>query len=415
MKFPFTKKTGEENVEKSKKKVFRRKPFFRLPLKKNSKACIISIDIHKSMINIIDVTANDSSAFSVNSFSYRPIPFQSDFYDRLSFILEEYVKDKTLEQNMSVFLVLPNECVSLEIINIPNIKKKSIQESLDVKLNSTYKNINDLFVRKDLLFTNKLYNSFLVIALKKALIADLYKSLANNKMYCRTTTYAAVTTLASAIHFRPRTRSANALIIDIKADNSNIVISDKGKLIGYYHLQFGYSILDSNKLVYENMIVNHDFAEITVINAKEKAKAKQLTTLDSDEFSEEKTEEIVSTDDFKSNFRKVPKKLPKYMQRPLPENDEDMLFENFRIFMKWIMLVSESYKKNGLNFSIDNVIVNMPYRFKSVIDKVNSLDNESGIKYSYLNEDGNIPDQLLEYLELYGVTVLGRNSSKHTF
>ena len=55
--------------------------------------------------------------------------------------------------------------------------------------------------------------------------------------------------------------------------------SNKGRTIGSYFLQYGYKILESNKLVYENMLSNHDLAEITVLNAKEKAKAKQLTTL----------------------------------------------------------------------------------------------------------------------------------------
>ena len=76
---------------------------------------------------------------------------------------------------------------------------------------------------------------------------------------------------------------------DINENDTQIVVSSKGKTAGFSNLPFGYSTIERETVVNEQTLWNHDVAELAVINAQKTAKAKKLTVAISE--NEYKTED----------------------------------------------------------------------------------------------------------------------------
>ena len=211
-------------------------------------------------------------------------------------------------------------------------------------------------------------------------------------------------------------------------------------MLGNLDLPFGWDILTSQKPVADNMLFDHDVAELAVINAKEKAKAKQLTMMgggddaakqaaeaaaDAENNNGENNEDdggLINTTStperqiltIKTLPKKVPRTLPKWMQRPIPETQEGVAYENFRIFMKYIL---EFIRGNGRLTAIaqpECVYVNMPQEFKYLLDKANEEEAENKIKFTSLGLEKEKPI-ITEHLELYGGLVASQFGSINNF
>ena len=387
---------------------------------KNTPVYIIGIDVNKKMINILNMLGKDISTATITKYPYKTRSFDQEFYETLSTSLEKFLLDKPSNQSSASFLVLPNECVSIEMINLPTVSKVKMNSSLNINLESAYKNKKDLIINDQVMFSNKQYTTYQIVSLQKSVLAQLYTCLASSKLFSKSTTYNANALLNSVFTLKGKNKGHNFVFVDIKKDCTYFAISYKGKTVGYYYLQFGYSILESKKLVYENMLSDHDLAEVTVLNAKEKAKSKQLTVVE--EHNEDDTEKVSenSETNVKVLGKKMPKKLPKFMQRPAPETDEDLTYENFRIFMKWIMLVCDNLHRNNQTFVIDYALVNMPKEYNFVLEKANNENNEeeksdkNEFKYVPFNEDLDLSNDILENLELLGALYSSFNKN-HVF
>jgi len=385
-------------------------------IKKDTPVFVISTDIHDKFINVLSMIGNDLTSITITRLPYKTRPLDEEFFEKLKSILENFLKDKPSKDVMAVYVVFPNECVSTDIFNIPTIGRKQMSSSLNINLEQMYKNKKDLLLKHQVLIANKQYSAYFILSVNKQIIASFYSTLANCGMYAKQSSYLSNSLISGVLHLQPKRKNDSFIFVDIKKDYTYFAITNKGRTIGHYYLQFGYKILESNKLAYENMLVNHDLAEITVLNAKEKARAKQLTTLADEGEHEEESETPVASEG-KVLAKKVPKRLPKFMQRPTPETEEEMACENFRIFTKWILLVAGNYAKKGKEFELDYALVNMPEKFNFIINKYNeeTENQESNLKFVAFNENIGLLDKVKENIELFGALYLNHHNKNQLF
>lgn len=413
----FNKKTEEvvSNEESKSKNYTSFKRSSVSSVKKNTPVFVIGADVISKDICILNMIGTDLSTINVQRIPYKCRTMDKEYFEKLESILSKYLEDKPSLNATAVYIALPNECVAIDTINIPTVSKRQMSSSLKVSLESSYKNIKDLMIVNQVLFSNKQYSTYEVISVRKELLGNYFSTLAKVKMFSKCSTYIANALVSGVLHLSGKNKNHSFIFFDLKKDSTNIAFCLKGKTIGYYSLQFGYSVLESNKLVYENMLTNHDLAEITVLNAKEKAKSKQLTVLDdsNNETSEENPE--VKTEVAEHSNKKVPKKLPKFMQRPIPETDEDMKFENFRIFMKWALLLNDEYIRKNAGFTFEYVLFSFPETYKYVIDKANEELSENNIEFRYLEFEQNIPNEVKDNFELYGSLFMTQNNKNQVF
>jgi hypothetical protein len=112
-------------------------------------------------------------------------------------------------------------------------------------------------------------------------------------------------------------------------------------------------------------------------------------------------EEENSTPKAKVMAKKTPRKLPLFMQRPIPETDEDIAKENFRVFVKWALSLIQSNKKLVDLGAPKFVCVNLPKDLQFVIDATNVEEVENGLPFMRFDlADEN--EDLAQNLELFG-------------
>ena len=116
-------------------------------VKKNTPVLIVEIDINRKLIIILSMIGFDFSTMLIDTFPYKTKSLDDEFFERLEVILNNYMKDKPSEQSVAVYIILPNACVSNDLINIPTMKRGQMSSSLEVALNSSYKNKKDLIIR----------------------------------------------------------------------------------------------------------------------------------------------------------------------------------------------------------------------------------------------------------------------------
>ena len=99
--------------------------------------------------------------------------------------------------------------------------------------------------------------------------------------------------------------------------------------------------------------------------------------------------------------KKTPRKLPKFMQREVPETEEGIAYENFRVFVKWALTLIDSNKKLTDLGKPEFVCVNIPDDLAGVIEKTNEESAENGITFTCLPSFAEAPI-VAANLELYG-------------
>ena len=200
-------------------------------------------------------------------------------------------------------------------------------------------------------------------------------------------------------------------------------------------MSFGYDILKKDKLTAENMLFDHSSAELMVLNAKEKAKAKELTmmsgdaaaqmaneTVRDDQDAKESDEAFSSADSInaqrqtqiKTLPRKTPRVLPKYMQRPVPEDHEGIVYENFRYFIKWTLDLIRANDRLTAISPFEAVYVNMPKEFDFLIDKTNEEMHENKVRFASagFNKD---KQPIYENPEMYGGFFVNQFNRQNNF
>ncbi|MCR5694339.1 MAG: hypothetical protein K6G89_05140 [Clostridia bacterium] len=402
---------------------------------KNGFTTVISIKPGDQQILFLSAVGRDKNSLKFDAKSYRSRFLDEEFYKEFSRCLSEYANSNPSYAGKSAFVtvILPDSLISTSSFNIPGVNKKNTMNLFNVAVESTYANIKELKANNYMIKQNKQYATFCVSLIRQKLVQGIYTACSGCNMFANTLTFEASTAGCGATALNNKLANETCLVVDIKEVQTIISYVSKGITIGCIDLPFGWSILKQPKPVAENMLFSHDVAELAVINAKEKAKAKQLTMMGGDNVQEENQEAAleadagllgenpaaqqqrqINTQTIKTLPKKTPRVLPKWMQRPVPDTPEGVTYENFRVFVKYVL---EFIRANGRLTAISEptaVYVNMPEDFDFLFELVNEEAEENKIKFVDLGLKKEKP-VIREHLELYGGLFADQYGSLNNF
>ena len=251
---------------------------------------------------------------------------------------------------------MPDSVILTDLMTLPAMKSGALKSTIETNLSGMYKNRSDLKLNTYFAVQNKQYSEVGITGIRDALLAATKNACTTARFMTQSITFAAEASARAAAALNPKLKGLTYLLLDIKEHFTRFVYVFKGVSLGFMTMPFGYEDIDKNKLTAEDMLFEHSVAELAVLNARERAKAKALTVMgdgnadatqvDTEENGEEGSsedensfsgsEQLVSTrttdTTIKTLPKKTPRKLPKYMLRPVPETDEGIINENFRIF-----------------------------------------------------------------------------------
>lgn len=380
-------------------------------------------------------------------FPFREQFLSDEFFAEFREICSSYVASLPSNRQIACYLVMPDCMVTMDNVSLPQMPAKKREAAMTAYLQNLYKNYKEFQFNRYVLSSNRQYTTYLMTVLKKARLTELYRAMAENKLYSKITTFGANCIVNSILHFRPAFRRKNFLFFDLHDDFTNLALCIKGKTAGFARIMLGSKHLAAPNVLQENMQYDHDVADLAILNAKEKARMKQLTISEEEdkenlntvaddvmlqlaegknrnELPEEAqnaqtgfqaaVEELAETAEERAlaeQFdaedaaeaeqqrqaellqqmaearkkkvfaRKMPKRLPKFMLRPEPEDREGVVYENFRMFIKWAALYNKFLKGQEYMPALDCVLVNLPEEYRFVIDRANSEEEKSELPF----------------------------------
>lgn len=400
---------------------------------------VIGIDTDREVIHIYSKKKGKKNAISHAMYNYKAKPYTSEFYDKLGGIIAGYRQEYPDQNIQRVSVVLSDSAVLTDTINIPMINRKAMDNSLVASINNYYGNSSDLKFNRVFVTQVKQVATYAISAIRKVILVNIQKACADQQVSVVNITYASAAAANTAMTVNPKLKNSSFIILDIKEEFAKIVFVVKGKTLGFYTLPFGCKILYKTRVSPEDLLFDHSMAELIVLNAKEKAKSKSLTTADEEtvvetadteevsvvveedddwleilpprpkheeDEDEELDAELMAEEESESELiahgrKKAPRKLPKFMLRPTPTNREDFMYENFRIFIKWTL---ELIASNSAIINLgapEAVYVNMPDEYSFLFDKTNLEVEDNGVRFMPLF-NGEKKEIISKNIELYG-------------
>lgn len=406
----------------------------------------IAIDAERSAFHFYSMIGNDKSTITHHIKSYAGGQFDENFFSKFKEAVKEFAQDTPSETVRKVTVILPDNAVLTDTVRIPTMKGLGqTKKTLDITLGGLYRNYNDLRVVSHVADQNKQYSTYAIAAVQKHIVSSIFAACSENKLLVDTLTYASNAAVGGAVLLNPKLKNASYLFLDVKDVYSRFVFVANGKAVGYYTLPFGLEFLRKPKVTQEDMLFDHSYAELAVLNAREKAKSKKLTVMalgedfadaivDSEDQGDEliqsvdsanaeeiisdeeaPTDEKIETEDTETETvetmrpqlnqkiftKKSPRKLPKFMLREIPETEEGIAYENFRVFVKWALTLIHGNERLTELGKPEFVCVNLPTELVSVLDAANEEAEENGITFTRLPSEGE-DVAVLSNLELYG-------------
>ena len=383
---------------------------------------VISIDEEAQSIHFYTMDEENKTDIKHDEETYKAALFTDEFYEKFEEILTSYHEKNPTEQPPKVAVVIPDKVILFDAINVPVIKKQAMTNSLTASLNSLYKNSNDLKFNNVLLGQNKQYATYCAVGIRKIILSKIKEACENSQYSLSAVTFNSNSVVNGASTFNPDLRTESSLVLDVKGNLTKIAYVVKGKVCGYYSLPFGYATLYKSRLAAEDLLFEHASAELLVLNAKERAKSRHLTTLeksfvlDDNEDDEVDNEEgLVETFTFdkKLGTKKVARKLPKSMLRESPKTREEFVFENFRLFMKWaqdVLIFNPILTDIG---ETKTIYINMPREFDYLFEMANK--EVENIEYKPLIPSDVYDEEVANNLELYGGFYCKQFNKTNTF
>lgn len=381
---------------------------------------VVAIDTNDASVHFYYAEDGDKNRIVHDVREYRTGDFNEEFFRVFESFLRDFAGKYPSAYASQATIVLPDNVVFCDTIHIPIVKKGTQNLSLLNSINTFYKNRKDLSMNVSRAFNAKQYYTSVVIGTRNDLLASIKSACQAARLDVSNIIFASLAVSNAAQIFNSKCKTATYLMLDVRSNFTRLVYCFKGKAIAYSSLPFGYAILDAQKVAAEDMLFDHSIAELAVINSREKAKAKELTMLGEDnpdmiapmEEGEEGEDEASFTMSYmqssrtnakviKTLPRKAARKLPKFMLRPVPQNEQETAYENFRIIEKWAL----TFLNNNSNLTAlgqpEMIYVNMPERFNFLYDMVNAEAKENGIRFHALGAEKNKGD-ITENMELFG-------------
>lgn len=407
---------------------------------------VISVDPMTESIGFYMMRDGDRNNTQFSATNYKVRPFDEEFFAKFEKIVKLYQEKYPQYPLQKAAIVLPDSLFFTDTVQIPSIHRRAMSNSLDLALGALYKNRADLKINTYPVLQNKQQSTFGLCGIRKEVLTMLQQACANCNVSIGGVTFAANAAANGAIIMNPKLKNGNFLMLDIKESNARFSFVVKGRTMGYYNLPFGYNMLYKTRFASEDMLFDHTAGELLVLNAKERAKAKQLT-MSRDEDLEEtenaaeeeqeqdqdqeqiqdreeeqdeenafemKEDESVTFETVETLGKKTARKLPKFMQRPTPQSREEYVFENFRLFMKWTLDILEN--NSGItSFGYpDMVYVNMPEEYNFLIEMANAEQEENGIAFAALLPEGT-KRRIARNLDLFGGFYVQQYNKSNTF
>jgi hypothetical protein len=412
----------------------------------------IAIDSDRCLIHFYSMAGNDKSSISHFVKPYAQGPMNEQFFERFKESVQKFAERMPSQAVRKITVILPESAVATDTVRVPTMKgMDKTQQALEDTLGGLYRNHEDLYVASDVMDQNKQFTTFTIAAVKKDIISNIYSICAENRLLVDTLAYTSSATVCGAIQLNPKLRNANYLFLDIKGTFSRFVFVVNGNTMGSYKLPFGMDFLSEEEVIPEEMLFDHSYAELSLWYAKARVKSVKAETaaqakaedtdefetvrdteelpavsdeaapsdeeidldfdLDDDEDYDEEDEEIqdaVQEDDDDMNLpdveefmKKTPRRLPKFMIRPIPETEEGVIAENFRVFMKWALALIESNENIVKLGRPEFVCVNLPKELSFVLDKMNEEEAENKLRFIPLHSGDDQPE-VYGNLEMFG-------------
>ena len=381
--------------------------------KASAQGAVISIEPLAE--NILFCAMNgDQSALEINAATYRPRAFDQDFYDRLARVINQQKEKNPALDLQSASLILPDQLFLLDMVSIPIINRKAMQHSLSLAIEAIYKNADELNLMTYSVQQTKQTATFGLSGVRRDLLEQVRKVFADSGINIGGITYASNAMVNGAFTLNPKLKGETFLLMDIKENYTRLAFVVRGCTMGYYDLPFGHGMLYKSRVAAEDMLFDHRAGELLVLNAMERAKAKQLTMYGElpDEQDEEGGPKYETASD--GTVRKVARKLPKFMQRPTPQYRSEFVYENFRIFVKWALdLIGNNANIVSLA-KLDKVYVNLPDEYKFLFEVLNEEKADHSVSFHPLLADA-AEATFVDNLELYGGFFLGQYNEANTF
>lgn len=400
---------------------------------------VLGIDIRRGALHFYNALDDSVDSVVHNVQHFAGNAFDDEFFGKFKDAVANFVKDEPLEEVRKIAFVVPDEVVALDNVKLPMLSsQKLMQNSLSTKLSEIYLNLDNLTVRTFQAEKNRQYCTYHVAAIQDRVLTALYSACSENKLYADVLTYASASTVTAISTLNPKWKNESYLFLDIKDVYSRFIFVANGRCVGFYPLPFGLEFLSTQKFVQEDMLFDHSMAELTVLNARERAKAKKLSISndarvgemaesvsidammvtnnhwdDDDDAPTKKLDGVgsvassgssgssASASGVKILPKKTPRKLPPFMQRPTPKSSEEIAKENFRVFVKWALSLLQNNSKLTAFGKPKFVCVNLPKDMQFLIDDVNSEEKENGLPFVRFDcADEN--EDLAQSLELFG-------------
>ncbi len=410
---------------------------------KNSISKVLPLNI-SSVISIDNVTNTVSLYYKENDGkgkyvrvveSFNHSFTEENFSSSLSSLLKIHFNKKAFGKTA---IILPDNLFFTDTIKLPVINKKAMNSSLGFAFNTLYTNYKELKYLTYPLYKDKKNAIYNVVGIRKEILDKVTSAISSVGIDVAGITFASNSSVDRAISFNPKMRNADCVLLDVKESFTRISLVVDGKAVAYYQLPFGYSYFSNKEIYREELLFDHSASELLVLNAKEKAKNKKLTTYDSteDALAMEKFLKSVTTEEERGEISdenedlteeksdidseatmdeetvtvenslrgkaatKLLKKLPKYMIRPTPESEEGFIYENFRHVEKWVLEVIRNSQDIFVTGLPKTIYVNMPDEFSSIFETIKKED-EGNVAFVNLNVSETEKEQK-QALELYG-------------
>ena len=386
-------------------------------VKKAKNAISIYIDLKAQTVHFFLHPLSDKAEPSYEAHSFRQRTFDQNFFRSLTDITSGYASAHSEAADAVITLVLPDYLFALDTLSIPTLGRKKTDGALDVMLDGLYKNRKELFLNTVCAHAGKKITTYSSVAFNRSFHASFVSACTAGNMKPDCVTFRSNAYANAVSMLDTKYSSSSYLMLNICQNESTFVFVSKGRATGFYPMPFGYKLLQRSSVVAENLLFDHDTAELAVLNAKEKAKAKQLTTMRTSENGEEnqdaagQPESTLSPDDptvsitvdsaVKELPRKVARVVPKAMQRPAPRNQEEAAYENFTVFMKWALHLLEENDKLVAIGRPETILVNLPDDCAHVIETANAEREENGISFTRLDLSSR-EETVREHLDLVG-------------
>lgn len=379
---------------------------------------VIAVDTLSDSI-LFCTPSEDGERIETVSANFRSKAFDQEFFDRFARVIKQQMEKNPQMDLQRATVVLPDRLFMTDMITIPMIHRRAMQQSLSLAIEAIYNNAADLSLMTYAVQQTKQNATFGLVGIRRDILDKVRKAFADNGVTVGTVTYASNAMADGAMALNSKLRNDTYMLLDIKEDYSRLAFVVRGTTMGYYDLPFGHGALYKTRQAAEDLLFDHRAGELLVLNAKERARAKQLTMegaapVEQGEDGSENTTNDPVYENISDGSRRSTRKLPKFMQRPTPQSREEYLYENFRIFVKWALdLITNNREIVSLD-KLTTVYVNMPEEYDILYTLVNQETDEHGVTFAPMITEA-ADATVMENLELYGGFFASRYNSANNF